>query len=444
MAFLFPGQGAQYEGMTLGLYESEPVYRQHVDGCAELLRRHVDFDIRDIIFRGETAGRRVDLNQTALAQPALFVVEYALAQTWMRYGVTPEGMIGHSVGEYVAACLAGVFTLEDALAVIALRGRLVQGLPGGSMLSVPLSQAECEAFLRRGVCLASVNGPRQCVLSGPSDAIADLAAELSRAAVQTRRLHTSHAFHSSMMDPVLEELGRRLESVELSPPRTPFLSNVTGTWIRPEEATNPHYWTQHLRGTVRFYPGVQELTSGAPRVLLEVGPGNTLTSLARSGVEGREAPLAVSSVRHPSQERSDRQHLLTALGKLWSAGVKVNWAGGEAGEVRRRVPLPTYPFEKKRCWIEPPPNVELRKYGYEFRLRAPRSTVETPAKQRRPPSGSPLRTAGTMSPSGRRQSPPRRWTGPSPARPRCSSSMTRGSARRWSTASRKVAAGSSR
>ncbi|HEX5715931.1 MAG TPA: beta-ketoacyl synthase N-terminal-like domain-containing protein, partial [Thermoanaerobaculia bacterium] len=335
VAFLFPGQGAQYQGMGRGLYETEEVFRREVDRACEILGS----DLREVIFE-DAAG----LEQTVHTQPALFVIEHALARLWMSWGIEPKVMIGHSIGEYVAACLAGVLSLEDALALIAARGRLMQSLPEGAMLSVALPEAE----LRLGMelSLAAVNAPSSCVVSGPVSAVEAFQAEL---AVEARRLRTSHAFHSSMMDAVLEAFGAEVRKVRLHPPQRPYLSNVTGTWIKADEATDPDYWVRHLRGTVRFSEGLTELLRDPDLALLETGPGRTLSTLVRQHSDA----AVVQSMRHPRDEQPDDAFLLTALGRLWMAGAKVDWAGFHSGERRLRVPLPAHPFERRRYWIEP-------------------------------------------------------------------------------------------
>ncbi|NEQ21461.1 MAG: SDR family NAD(P)-dependent oxidoreductase, partial [Microcoleus sp. SIO2G3] len=291
------------------------------------------------------------LKQTAIAQSALFVIEYALAQLWMAWGVHPVAAIGHSIGEYVAACLAGVFSLEEALFIVAIRGQLMQQLPTGAMLSVSLSSSEVQPLLGEELSLAASNAPSLCVVSGTTDAIATLQARLTAQGVDCRRLHTSHAFHSQMMDPIVESFKEQLINVTLKPPQIPFVSNVTGTWITAEEATNPSYWARHLRETVRFNQGITELLQQPERVLLEVGPGRTLSTFAKRHPGSEQVVL--TSMRHPNEKHSDMAFLLNALGRLWLAGVPVEWSGFYAHEQRHRIPLPTYPFERQRYWIEP-------------------------------------------------------------------------------------------
>ncbi len=279
---MFPGQGAQYFGMGRELYERQPVFSVEVDHCAELLRSSLGVDLREIIYAhdlspDEAAAR---LAETRFAQPALFVVEYALAKLWMAWGVVPQAMIGHSIGEYVAACLAGVFSLEDALRLVAARGEIMQRQPRGAMLAVSLTPREVEAFLSDRISLAAVNSPSLCVLSGTIDAIEHLERQLSGDSVICRRLHTSHAFHSAMMKPAMEEFAAEVRSVERHVPQIPYLSNVTGQWITEADAVDPSYWARHLREPVQFSHGVAALLNDPAIVLLEVGPGQTLSALA--------------------------------------------------------------------------------------------------------------------------------------------------------------------
>ena len=350
VAFLFPGQGAQYVGMGAELHRSEPVFRDWVDRGAASLEAHLGLDIRHVIYPDDarfTGAAPLSLEQTAMAQPALFLIEYALAQLWISWGVRPQAMIGHSIGEYTAACLAGVMSLEDALQVVAARGRLMQQLPAGAMLAVALPEAEARSLMGEGLSLAAVNGPSRCVISGADAAIAALQRELDARGLPYRRLHTSHAFHSEMMDPILDAFGDQMKTVVLQPPQIPYLSNVTGTWITASEAVNPQYWVRHLRHTVRFAEGLDEMMRDSDRTLLEVGPGRTLATLASRAV--------LTSLPAAGQSEPESQCLLQSLGRLWLAGAQVDWAGFYAHEQRRRTPLPTYPFERQLYWIDTPP-----------------------------------------------------------------------------------------
>ncbi len=377
VAFLFPGQGAQYPGMGRGLYASEPVFRAAVDACCERL----PFDLRALLW-GDSAdsadsadnaasdpqGAAERLQQTEIAQPALFVLSWATAQLWLSWGVRPSALLGHSIGEYVAACLAGVFSLEDALALVVERGRLMQGMAPGAMLAVPLREAEVATLLDRHLpdhqgtlSLAAVNRPDLCVVSGAPEAIESLAAELAANGFTARRLHTSHAFHSHTADPILATFAAAVGRVRLSPPTIPLISNVTGGFLRPEEATDPAYWARQLRGTVRFADGLAQLLAEPQRILLEAGPGDTLASFAREHPARLPEQAVISSLRHPRSAEADETVLLRAVARLWMAGGDFDWETFGAAEERRRVSLPTYPFERRRFWVEPLPERSERK-----------------------------------------------------------------------------------
>ncbi|HYW08683.1 MAG TPA: beta-ketoacyl synthase N-terminal-like domain-containing protein [Longimicrobium sp.] len=356
VVFLFPGQGAQHVEMGRGLYETEPAFRDAVDRCAGLLRPHLELDPRAMLYPPEAerdeAARR--LGATSLTQPALFTIEYALATLWMEWGVRPRAMLGHSIGEYVAACLAGVFSLEDALALVALRGRLMQALPAGAMLSVALPARELRPLLAPGLAVASENSPRSCVASGPEGLVATLERALEARGVRAKRLRTSHAFHSAMMEPALDAFTAAVARTARNAPSLPFVSNLTGDWITPEAAVDPRYWASHLRGTVRFSEGVRRVAELPGALLLEVGPGQTLCALADEHDDDGVELAAVPSMRAPGDTAPDPRVLVEALGALWTRGVAVDWAGYWKHERRGRVRLPTYPFERERHWIEPP------------------------------------------------------------------------------------------
>jgi acyl transferase domain-containing protein len=355
VVFMFPGQGAQYVNMGLELYRSEATFREAVDHCAEVLRPLVGIDLRAVLYPREQELEKSarQLKETAIAQPAIFVIEYALAKLWMEWGILPQKMIGHSIGEYTAACLAGVFTLDDALALLSARGRLMQSLPGGSMLAVPLPETELAALLGPDVSLAAINSPSNCVIAGPKDAVEAFEKKLLEREVACRPLHTSHAFHSLMMDPILETFKEEIRKVKLSAPRIPFLSSPTGRWITAEQATDPSYWALHLREPVRFCDGRKELARLDDHILLEVGPGNTLTTLAQHPSYGAADQVVLSSLGHVPEDHHDVASTVNTLGRLWLAGASVDWRGFHSRQRRQRVPLPTYPFERKRYWIDP-------------------------------------------------------------------------------------------
>ena len=355
VVFMFPGGGAQYSNMASELYQIEPYFRRQIDLCAELLLPHLGLDLRSILYPGaeqlEEAAKQ--LRRTSIALPALFVTEYALARLWMAWGIAPQAMIGHSLGEYTAACLAGVFSLEDALSLVVLRGKLFESLPSGAMLSIPLPEHEVRALLSEKLSLAAVNGPSQCVVAGRAEDIDVMARLLTERELDVQQVHIDVAAHSEMVTPILSMFAGFVEKMELHAPTIPYISNVTGTWITAEEATDPHYWARHLRQTVRFTDGITELLNVPNWLLLEVGPGRTLSTLAKLQIESAQAQSVFSSLRHPHDRQSDTLFLLATLGKLWLAGVQIHWPELYAGERRLRVPLPTYPFERERFWIEP-------------------------------------------------------------------------------------------
>ncbi|HEX6290302.1 MAG TPA: beta-ketoacyl synthase N-terminal-like domain-containing protein [Herpetosiphonaceae bacterium] len=377
VAFLFSGQGTQYPGMARALYAAEPTFQETVDRCCELLQPDLGIDLRTLLY-GEAdslSEAAAQLEQTALTQPALFVIEYALAQLWMSWGVRPDALIGHSIGEYVAATLAGVFSLEDALALVALRGRMIQALPSGAMLSVPLPEQEVAPLLGPELSLAAVNGPALCVVSGPAAAIDELERQLGARDLATRRLHTSHAFHSAMMEPIVAPFAEQVGKLRLSPPALPFISNVTGTWIAPEQATDPRYWARHLRHAVRFADGLAVLLQEPERILLEVGPGRALSTIARQHPDPTSGRTILSSLPHAQDEADDLAFVLGTLGKLWLAGASVDWERFYADEQRQRVPLPTYPFERQRYWVDP------QSQGLQLSANAAESQAELPPSE---------------------------------------------------------------
>jgi amino acid adenylation domain-containing protein len=390
VAFLFPGQGSQYAGMGRGLYDAEPVYRAEVDRCAAILQPHLGLDLRTLLHPapGEEAEAGARLAETWLTQPALFVVGYAVARLWASRGVQPAALLGHSLGEYVAATLAGVFSLEDALALVARRGRLVQDLPRGAMLSVPLPEDEVHPLLPPGVSVAAVNAAGSCVVSGPDDAVAKVEAALRARGEEPRRLHASHAFHSAMMEPALDAFRQAAAAVPRHAPRIPFVSNVTGTWITAEQATDPEYWVRHLREPVRFADGAATLLADPRCAFVECGPGATLATLVRRHPDARGGRAVATTLRRPADAgdgHADAAVFLRAAGTLWCAGVPVDWGAWHQGERRRRIPLPAYPFQRRRYWTGPDD-------GAPARLPAPAERASRPAAARhpRPPLATPF------------------------------------------------------
>ena len=353
VVFMFPGQGAQYVNMGRELYQTEPAYRDEVDRCAAILQPHLGLDLRDVLYPSpeklETAQQL--LNQTFITQPAIFVVEYALARLWLSWGIVPQALVGHSIGEYVAATLAGVFTLEDALSLLAARARLMQDLPGGSMLAVRLPAGELEPMLNGKISLAAVNGPSLSVVSGPTEALKSFQEKLGK--VASRFLSTSHGFHSAMMDPILEPFTELVKKVKCNAPQIPWISTLTAKWMTAEDMADAGYWSRQLRHTVRLTDTLHELLSDPQRVLLEVGPGQTLSTLAKQHPDKSAEQSVLASLHHSTEADRDVAAMLGAAGGLWLAGVNIDWKKINGEERRLRVPLPTYPFERKRFWIEP-------------------------------------------------------------------------------------------
>jgi acyl transferase domain-containing protein len=390
VAFMFPGLGDHYAAMGWELYCTEPVFRDTIDRCAELLKGHLEGDVRDFLYPGkdcsdpvlEPASARasgqssLDLramlgrgprqdnattDQPAAAQPAIVVTELALAALIRGWGIEPEAMIGHSIGEFTAACVSGVLSLGDALELVAVRSRLIQSrVRPGAMLAVPLAEDELRPLLSAGVSLGAVNGARLCIASGEEAAVTDLSATLAGHGVSCQRLRSTHAYHSSMMEALVEPLTAVLQRVDLRPPQIPYVSGVTGTWITDEEATDPDYWARHLCRTIRFQHGLATLLEQPNRVLLEVGPGQGLTSHAiseRARQPARENPV-IPTMRWSYGLQSESAVLLRGIGQLWLVGVTFDTTRFLAREGQRRVQLPTYPFERQRYWIDPPTTAE--------------------------------------------------------------------------------------
>lgn len=345
VAFLFPGQGAQRAGAGRELYEQVPSFRADVDRCSEILAPLLGLDVRGVLF--DSADDR--LTETALAQPALFTLEWALAQLWLRLDVRPEVVAGHSIGEYVAACIADVMRLEDALAVVAERGRLMQELPRGTMLALAVPEHEALRLIDgHDLALAAVNAESACVASGPDDAIAGLAGVLEAEGVAFVRLKTSHAFHSRLVEPILDRFEAFVARVELRRPALPVLSNVTGSLLTPEDAVAAAYWRRHVRATVRFGDNLAHLLAHGGLTMLEVGPGAVLTGLARKA--GAPSEATVWSL--PRAEGAELASFLAAVGRIWCLGAGIEWSELHDG-ARRRIPLPAYPFARRSHWVAP-------------------------------------------------------------------------------------------
>jgi acyl transferase domain-containing protein len=353
VVFLFTGAGAQHPNMARSLYQHEPVFRRELDRCFELVAGLVDFDLARIVYPdpgGEDESRR-QLDIPSRMCPAIFAIEYAMARTWMSWGIEPAALIGHSMGEYAAACIAGVMSLEDALRVVVLRGQVFD-TAGGSMMSIPLPESEVREVIGDAIDLAVVNAPSLCVVSGPLERLEALKQRLAAERdVECVVIPVCTAAHSRYLDPVLEEFSRGVHQMRLSPPRIPYVTNPTGTWVRPEEATDPRHWVRHFRQPVRFAEGLAEILREPDRVLLEVGPGHSLCSLAR--IQPGKARAIIPSLPKPTDAVCDRRHAIASFGRLWMAGAPVSFAKLRGEGRRRRVSLPTYPFEHRPYWIDP-------------------------------------------------------------------------------------------
>ena len=374
LAFLFPGQGAQYPGMGRALYSRFPAFARMMDRCASVLAPHLGLDLRTILY-GREPDAAVRLQATELAQPALLSMSLSTAALWQSLGLEPAAMIGHSIGEFAAAVLSGVMRCEDALAIAAARGAMMQQLPSGAMLAVMLGEEELSGRLPAGLSIAAVNAANACVVSGPSGLIDSFEREISARGISARRLKTSHAFHSAMVDPVIEPLAEKLSSVPLNPPGTPFVSTVSGTWITREEATSPLYWARHCRETVRYGAALACLTEAFSPAFIECGPGRTLTSLARQSEASQTAVLIGASLPDATEGRTADEIFLETLGRLWAAGAAPDWRALHKGESRRRLPLPTYPFQRKRYFVDAPSAAVVRRIEAEPAAAAIRSEI---------------------------------------------------------------------
>ncbi len=353
--FMFTGQGSQYVNMCKDLYQTQNVFKDAVDECAAILSQHLGLLITDLLYpqESEIDSASKKLGETQITQPALFTIEYAMTKLLQSWQVEPDAMIGHSIGEYVAACVGGLFSLNDALKLVAARGSLMQSLEKGSMLVVPLNEDDVKKYLNDDVSIAGINAPGLAVVSGTDEAINKLVDELKNNHIDTTRLHTSHAFHSSMMDPILDEFKSLFKDIHFGEITLPFISNSSGDWAEQEIVASADYWANHLRGTVRFADGMSTLMSVDDAVFVECGPGNTLSTFARQSADKKNSHSIIQTIRHPKAVDDDNKMALSAFGKLWLAGVDINWNLAHNDSPRRRIALPTYPFEHQYYWIEP-------------------------------------------------------------------------------------------
>jgi acyl transferase domain-containing protein/acyl carrier protein len=356
VVFMFPGQGSQYVDMSLGLYRHEPRFRRVMDRCFDILTPLYGFDLKGVLFTGSDTSA-VPLSRqpgevvtdTEFAQPLLFAVEYALATLLMDWGIVPQAMTGHSIGEYTAACMAGVFSMEEALQLVSARGKAIQQAEKGAMTGVSMPEEEVHSLLegRHELSLAAVNGPEQCVVSGTFAAIEALEKALAEQGTRFRRLHTSHAFHSAMLEPVLEDFTKKARNVNFKAPQIPYISNLSGNWISAAEAMNPDYWVRHVRETVRFGEGIGKLLQQEHALFLEVGPGRTLGSLVQQHSTVTANHRVLNLVRHPREDLDDYRYLLGRLGEMWLYGKAPDWSAFYTNQVRCRIHMPGYPFERQ-------------------------------------------------------------------------------------------------
>jgi acyl transferase domain-containing protein len=381
LVFMFPGQGAQYVNMGRQLYEKEPLFRQEMNRCFDILEPLMDDNIKEILYPDNWESKvseesspdpnqfdRSNINRTEIAQPLIFIFEYALAKLLMQWGIKPYALTGHSIGEYTAACLAGVLSLQNALTLVVCRGRLMQKMPVGAMLSVSLSEEQLKPLLNNRLDLAAVNNSNRCVVSGTQQEVRDFARQLKEKGYESRFLHTSHAFHSWMMDPILAEFHQHLRQIKFNPPNLPYISNRTGRWITVQEVVNPMYWVNHIRDTVRFGDGITELVKKENAILIEVGPGRSLCTFVTQSSNAPSLYSALNLVRHPRENVNDVHYLLNKVGELWLYGKEINWHAFHHQGNRHRVSLPGYPFERLRYWVDGMFDKIEEKIGEKHRL----------------------------------------------------------------------------
>ena len=361
VVFMFPGQGSQYVDMGRDLYDTEPLFREEMDRCFKLLEPLMENNPKAILYPSPRGGDNrsngsyrthktysKEIDRTEITQPLIVAFEYALARLLMAWGISPSAMIGHSIGEYTAACLSGVFSLENALKLTALRGRLMQSMPPGAMLSVSLPEDQLKPLIDPGLSLAAVNSTSLSVISGPHEAVEKFESRLKEMGHTTRRLHTSHAFHSAMMEPILPEFEKRVKKIPLDKPAIPFISGVTGHWISKKKAADPGYWTGHLRETVNFRDGLSRLLEIKDALFIEVGPGNVSSAFLKQHKDKQADHFVINLVRHPGEKTPDHAYLLSKIGQLWLYGAKIDWEGFYSPGKRHRISLPTYPFEGRK------------------------------------------------------------------------------------------------
>ncbi|MFT6057629.1 MAG: acyl transferase domain-containing protein/acyl carrier protein [Pseudohongiellaceae bacterium] len=353
LVFMFPGGGAQYSGMGQDLYATEETYREAFDSCMNCLSSELATQVKSLVFAKDEDQKKAtkELERPSLTLTSLFATEYSLAKQLLAWGAKPSALIGHSMGENTAACIAGVMRLEDAMKLVLIRGQLFEKSPEGGMLSISLPIEEARQYMPADMDTAAINAPDLCVASGAVTDIDALQSTLESKDIGCHRVRIEVAAHSRILECILDDFRAYLSSITLSPPKIPFTSNLTGSWITDEQATDPNYWVDHLRNTVRFADNVETVLKDEPRVLVEIGPGRILTNLARAGATPAKAIF--NSMRHPNEPDSDCEFALRTLGNIWANGVAIDWEQYRGDEMRHRIPLPTYPFERKIYWVEP-------------------------------------------------------------------------------------------
>lgn len=362
VVFMFPGQGSQYVNMGFELYKSEKVFREELDSCFVIAKKTTGYNLRNYLFPEldeenrelfqEEKGEEL-LKQTWITQPVLFIFEYALSKLLMSWGVIPFAMIGHSLGEYVAATLSGVFSIEDALKLVSLRGKLMAQVEPGVMISVLKPASEVIRLLENSeASLAAVNSPSSCVIAGTKTSIELFEGELSKLDISSVRLNTSHAFHSCTMDLILEEYKCEVKKITINTPQIPFISNVSGKWISNEEVIDPLYWSSQIRNTVYFSSGIEEIFKHENLLFIEVGPGETLSNFVKQHIDNQNKYNLVNLVRHPNEKVSDIYYMVSAIGDLWLYGKKIDFRSYHSSQKRSKISLPTYSFDRQSYWPE--------------------------------------------------------------------------------------------
>jgi len=354
VVFMFSGLGSQYVNMGLGLYRKESYFREEIDRCFEILKPLLGYNIKEILYPGispQSTPSAVEINQPEIAQLVVFILEYALAQLLIKWGVKPHAVIGYSFGEYTAACTAGVFSLKEALRIIVTRGKLLAKAPEGAMWSIPLTKEELIPLLDNNVSIAIDNGS-SCIVAGSIPAVSAFVEKMKQKKIMGMPVSNTTAIHSRMMEPLLQEFTETLRIVAFRPPKIPYISNLTGKWVGVKEVVTPDYWTAHLSNTVCFADGINLLSQKSDSIFIEIGPGRSLVNMVKRFVDDKKGQKVVNLIKSHQEKVSDNFYLFNKLGYLWLYGVNIDWFAFNVHKKRRRLPLPSYPFERKRYWIE--------------------------------------------------------------------------------------------